>query len=115
MLVLFFFLFRVPHQHSCPSYRCGSHQVAAREGPGLSQVALPVLVISDFHGELLKCCPWAGVFKKGWCTLAFIFIAVLGQTGADSKTDMTWPLKIVSLSFPGSICCCTFHKPCSNS
>lgn len=93
-------------------------EVGARAGPGLSQVALPMPIITDF--------PWATqVSPLGWniqegmlhTPLFFISVAVLGHTGADLKPDMTWLVKFVSFIFSGSsccccCCCCTFHRLC---
>lgn len=101
---------------SCPP---ASHlsllEVAARAGPGLSQVALPMLIITDFP-QATQVLPLGWNIQEGMLhtPLFFISVAVLGQAGADLKPDMTWLVKFVPFIFSGSscCCCCTFHGLC---
>lgn len=101
---------------SCPP---ASHlsllEAAARAGPGLSQVALPMLIITDFP-HATQVLPLGWNIQEGMLhtPLFFISVAVLGQAGADLKPDMTWLVKFVPFIFSGSscCCCCTFHGLC---
>lgn len=88
-------------------------EVAARAGPGLSQAALPMLIITDFP-RATQVSPLGWNIQEGMMhtPLFIISVAVLGQTGADLKPDMTWLVKFVLFIFSGSNCCCTFHRLC---
>lgn len=102
---------------SCPP---ASHlpllEVAARAGPCLSQVALPMLIITDFP-RATQVSPLGWSIQEGMLhTPLVFFISVLGQAEADLKPDMTWLVKFVPFIFSGSncccCCCCTFHNLC---
>lgn len=99
---------------SCPpALRLPLLEVAARAGPGLSQAALPMLIITDFP-RATQVSPLGWNIQEGMMhtPLFIISVAVLGQTGADLKPDMTCQVKSVPFIFSGSNCCCTFHRLC---